>query len=132
LPIPSTLAELRKQNATKVMTSRGGLEVFLCDDHASVVYNDAVKENGVTLTDLIDQPKPAKAVYTIVTKDTRVNTFSSASRLKQIYVRIGWAKVNDDGSMDLDLDALPVNGKLHVRDWAPDATIPVVPTPEDE
>jgi hypothetical protein len=53
--------------------------------------------------------KPGKAVYTIVEKEGS----------KSIWVRIGWAHVNQDGSYNLSLDALPVNGKLQVRDWVP-------------
>jgi hypothetical protein len=53
--------------------------------------------------------KPGKAVYTIVEKEGS----------KSIWVRIGWAHVNQDGSYNLQLDALPVNGKLQVRDWVP-------------
>ncbi len=53
--------------------------------------------------------KSGKAVYTIVEK----------TGSKSIWVRIGWAHVNHDGSYNLTLDALPVNGKLQVRDWQP-------------
>lgn len=53
--------------------------------------------------------KPGKAVYTIIEKEGS----------KSIWVRIGWAHVNQDGSYNLQLDALPVNGKLQVRDWVP-------------
>ena len=38
---------------------------------------------------------------------------------KSIWVRIGGAFVNRDGSMNLKLDALPVNGTLQVRDPLP-------------
>lgn len=48
-----------------------------------------------------------KAVYTIVDKGGS----------KSVWVRIGWANENQDGSFNLHLDALPVNGKLQVRDW---------------
>jgi hypothetical protein len=53
--------------------------------------------------------KPGKAVYTIIDKEGS----------KSVWVRIGWAHVNHDGSYNLQLDALPVNGKLQVRDWVP-------------
>ena len=53
--------------------------------------------------------KPGKAVYTIIEKEGS----------KSIWVRVGWAHVNQDGSYNLQLDALPVNGKLQVRDWVP-------------
>ena len=51
--------------------------------------------------------RKTKAVYTIVEKEGS----------KSIWVRIGWAHENHDGSLNLRLDALPVNGKLQVRDW---------------
>jgi hypothetical protein len=53
--------------------------------------------------------KAGKAVYTIVEKPGN----------KSIWVRIGWAHVNQDGSYNITLDALPVSGKLQVRDWEP-------------
>ena len=33
-----------------------------------------------------------------------------------IWVRAGWAEVNRDGSMNLHLDVLPIDGRLHVRE----------------
>lgn len=33
-----------------------------------------------------------------------------------IWVRAGWAEVNRDGSVNLNLDVLPLDGKLHVRE----------------
>ncbi len=33
-----------------------------------------------------------------------------------VWVRAGWAEVNRDGSMNLQLDVLPLDGKLHVRE----------------
>ncbi len=54
--------------------------------------------------------KTGKAVYTIVSKGGD----------KSIWVRIGWVHgTNHDGSYNITLDALPVNGKLQVRDWEP-------------
>lgn len=50
-----------------------------------------------------------KAVYTIIDK----------SGGGHYWLRIGWAHVNHDGSYNLHLDALPINGKLQVRDWQP-------------
>lgn len=62
--------------------------------------------------DTIPMPNPArqgKAVYTIVERPGS----------KSVWVHIGWAHVNQDGSFNLHLDALPLNGKLQVRDWTP-------------
>ena len=53
--------------------------------------------------------KTMKAVYTIIEKPGD----------RAFWLRIGWAHVNRDGSYNLNLDALPINGKLQVRDWQP-------------
>ncbi|MBL8715166.1 MAG: hypothetical protein JNL79_04190 [Myxococcales bacterium] len=53
--------------------------------------------------------RASKAVYTIVDRPGS----------KSIWVHIGWAHINHDGSFNLHLDALPLNGKLQVRDWTP-------------
>ncbi len=48
-----------------------------------------------------------KAVYTIVEREgTKGNR----------WVRIGIGFVNNDGSINVRLDAVPINGRLHVRD----------------
>ncbi len=57
-----------------------------------------------------DQTKSMKAVYTVIEKGPG----------KSFWVRIGAGFTNRDGSMNLHLDALPVNGKLQVRDWEPE------------
>jgi hypothetical protein len=48
-----------------------------------------------------------KVVYTVVER----------SPGKSSWTRIGVGFVNRDGSMNLKLDAVPVNGTLQVRDW---------------
>ena len=48
-----------------------------------------------------------KAVYTIVAKE---------GYEKDFWIRVGTAFENRDGSQTILLDALPVNGKLHIRD----------------
>ena len=48
-----------------------------------------------------------KAVFTIV-EDARAS--------RPIFRRIGTGFVNQDDSLNIFLDALPVSGKLHVRD----------------
>lgn len=52
--------------------------------------------------------KQIKIVYTIVERNS-----------KSFWVRIGVGSVNRDGSLNLSLDAMPVNGQLQVRDWEP-------------
>lgn len=37
-------------------------------------------------------------------------------RQGSIWVRAGWAEVNRDGSLNLHLDVLPLDGRLHVRE----------------
>lgn len=53
--------------------------------------------------------KQIKAVYTIVDKPGD----------KSFWVRIGTAFLNRDGSWNLKLDALPMNGSLQMRDPFP-------------
>jgi hypothetical protein len=48
-----------------------------------------------------------KYVYTIIDHDKRE---------KPVFLKIGIAFVNRDGSYNVYLDALPVSGKLHIRD----------------
>lgn len=55
-----------------------------------------------------EQTKNMKSVYTIVDRGG-----------KTFWVRIGVGFTNRDGSLNLRLDAIPVNGSLHVRDWEP-------------
>ncbi len=50
--------------------------------------------------------KKAKAVYTIKENGEYTN-----------WTRVGVAFENKDGSMNILLDALPTNGKLHIRDF---------------
>jgi len=51
-----------------------------------------------------------KAVFTIIEAD---------NMKKPLFRRIGTGFVNRDGSLNVILDALPVNGKLHIRDAVP-------------
>ncbi len=56
------------------------------------------------------QTSKAKAVYNIVENGEYTN-----------WNKVGVAFVNKDGSYNVVLDALPVNGKLHIRDFKPKA-----------
>ncbi len=38
---------------------------------------------------------------------------------KNYWNRIGVAFVNGDGSLNVKLEAIPVNGEMHVRDYVP-------------
>jgi len=55
-----------------------------------------------------EQTKSMKAVFTIVDRGG-----------KSFWVRIGVGFTNRDGSLNVKLDAIPVNGTLQVRDWEP-------------
>ncbi len=54
--------------------------------------------------------KPYKVVYTIVQR---------ARDGKKFWLRIGAAFTNRDGSLNVHLDAMPVNGQLQIRDYQP-------------
>ena len=57
----------------------------------------------------MDQSMKLKMVYTVVeNKDG-----------KSFWMKVGIGSINKDGSMNLKLDALPVNGTLQVRDYEP-------------
>jgi hypothetical protein len=53
--------------------------------------------------------KTMKTVFTVVDRGSG----------KSFWVRIGVGFVNQDGSWNLRLDAIPVNGVLQVREWEP-------------
>ena len=55
-----------------------------------------------------DESKSMKAVYTVIDR----------GQGKSFWVRIGVGFTNRDGSLNLRLDAIPVNGTLQVRDWS--------------
>jgi len=55
-------------------------------------------------------PEKVWTVYTIIERPGMERSF---------WVRIGRAFVNRDGSYNLMLDALPTNGKLHLRQEEP-------------
>jgi hypothetical protein len=55
------------------------------------------------------QQRNMKTVFTVVDR----------GQGKSIWVRIGVGFVNRDGSLNLNLDAMPTNGKLQVREWEP-------------
>ncbi|TNF60521.1 MAG: hypothetical protein EP303_07000 [Deltaproteobacteria bacterium] len=49
-----------------------------------------------------------KIAYTVVERNKDGRKF---------WVRVGAAFVNRDGSLNVRLDAMPVNGELHIRDY---------------
>lgn len=56
-----------------------------------------------------ENSREMKAVYTVVDR----------GQGKSFWVRIGVGFTNRDGSLNLRLDAIPVNGTLQVREWEP-------------
>jgi hypothetical protein len=55
----------------------------------------------------VAQQRGMKAVFTVVERGAG----------KSYWTRIGVGFVNNDGSLNLRLDALPINGTLQVREW---------------
>ncbi|MCL2825158.1 MAG: hypothetical protein FWD57_14300 [Polyangiaceae bacterium] len=60
--------------------------------------------------------KNLKLVYTITERGERNH-----------WVKIGVAYVNRDGSLNVKLEALPINGTMHVRDWTAREDLPAPP-----
>jgi hypothetical protein len=58
-----------------------------------------------------DQARTMKAVWTIVERAQQ------GGPTKSYWTRVGVGFVNRDGSMNLHLDAIPISGKLQVREW---------------
>jgi len=57
-------------------------------------------------------------------KKWAVYTIRARSGLeKPIWLRVGVAFVNRDGSFSLYLDAQPLDGKLHMREWREEAAV---------
>ena len=56
------------------------------------------------------EEKKVKIAYTVVEREKDGREF---------WVRVGAAFVNRDGSLHVRLDAMPVNGTLHIRDYTP-------------
>lgn len=56
--------------------------------------------------------KSFRVVYTIVRRGGR-----------KFWVRVGAAFENKDGSVNIVLDATPVNGEMQIRDYAPPAQL---------
>ena len=61
-----------------------------------------------------DQGRTMKAVWTMVER-----TSQAGGPAKTYWTRVGIGFVNRDGSINLRLDAIPINGVLQVREWEP-------------
>ncbi len=65
----------------------------------------------------------------MLTAGKRLAVFSiRPGRNGSVWVRAGVAEVNRDGSLNLELDVLPIDGKLHVRE-AGERRATVLPEP---
>jgi hypothetical protein len=65
------------------------------------------------------EDKQVKIAYTVVQREKDGRRF---------WVRVGAAFVNRDGSLNIRLDAMPVNGMLQIRDYqAREAREPAAP-----
>ena len=54
------------------------------------------------------QANKLKIVYVITSRGT-----------KKFWNRVGVAFINGDGSLNVRLDAIPVSGEMHIRDYVP-------------
>jgi len=59
------------------------------------------------------QQRNMKTVWTVVERTT------AAAGTRSYWTRVGVGFVNRDGSLNLRLDAIPINGQLQVREWEP-------------
>ena len=66
----------------------------------------------------MDQGK-MKIVYAITSREAKPGIGATTPR--KYWNRIGVAFVNRDGSLTVKLEALPVSGELHIRDYVPPA-----------
>jgi hypothetical protein len=60
-----------------------------------------------------EQAKNMKIVWAVVERT------QSGSAAKSFWTRVGVGFVNRDGSLTLRLDAIPLSGRLQVREWEP-------------
>lgn len=58
--------------------------------------------------------RKVKAVFTIIE-----NQGKGGNPDRKFWLRVGIAFVNRDGSLNVRLDAMPINGMLHIRDMPP-------------
>ncbi len=60
------------------------------------------------------QAREMKMVWTVVERGT-----ANGGPAKSYWTKVGVGFVNRDGSINLQLDAIPISGKLQVREWEP-------------
>ncbi|HEY6723268.1 MAG TPA: hypothetical protein VI197_04525 [Polyangiaceae bacterium] len=62
-------------------------------------------------------PAKMKIVYAITSREAKPGIAHKPP--KKYWHRVGVAFVNRDGSLSVKLEALPVSGELHIRDYVP-------------
>jgi hypothetical protein len=62
-------------------------------------------------------PAKMKIVYAITSREAKPGSANATP--KKYWHRVGVAFVNRDGSLSVKLEALPVSGELHIRDYLP-------------
>jgi hypothetical protein len=60
-----------------------------------------------------EQARNMKTVWTVTERA------QTGGATKSFWTRVGVGFVNRDGSINLRLDAIPINGTLQVREWEP-------------
>jgi hypothetical protein len=83
----------------------------VCGTFAADALRSPASSGGTELRGAnMDHKKNYKVVYTIVER---------RRDKKKFWLRIGAAFTNQDGSLNVHLDATPVNGQLQIRDYQP-------------
>ena len=65
-----------------------------------------------------------KFVYAVTSQRVKPAPGDNGSSPRKYWNRVGVAFVNRDGSLSVKLEALPVSGELHIRDYVPDRETP--------
>jgi hypothetical protein len=60
-----------------------------------------------------------KIVYAITSREAKLVKGVASPPTRAYWNRVGIAFVNSDGSLNVKLEALPVSGELHIRDYTP-------------
>lgn len=65
-----------------------------------------------------------KVVYAVTSQKIKPTRGEGGTSTRKYWNRVGIAFVNRDGSLNVKLEALPVSGELHIRDYVPDRETP--------
>jgi hypothetical protein len=102
-----TSRELRRYNRVTVMRREKEGAMNLFDETTSTSSVPA----QVPVPVAVPVAAKRKTVYTVIERE---------GMEKNLWVRIGIGFVNRDGSINIHLNALPINGQIHVRDYDPE------------